>query len=77
MRVGFECEPYPDLHFEIPVPLLTDKGNPRAKPSVAVNDWVQWLLGAGHELSTRTVEGVDDSATVGLWIGRQSARCSE
>ena len=25
----------------------------------------QWLLGAGHELSTGTVEGVDDSATVG------------
>jgi hypothetical protein len=24
----------------------------------------QWLLGAGHELSTETVEGVDDSATV-------------
>jgi hypothetical protein len=65
MRVKFECEPYPNPHFEIPVALLTDKGNPRAKLSFALNHWVPMAARAGHELSTGTVEDVDDSATVG------------
>jgi hypothetical protein len=33
---------------------------------------VQWLLQAGHELSTETVEGVDDSTTVGFRLGASS-----
>jgi len=47
-------------------PLLTDKGNPRAKASFALNHWVSMAASSGgYELSTGTVEDVDDSATAG------------
>jgi hypothetical protein len=45
-------EPYLESPFGIPVPLLTGKGNPRAKPSFALNHWVSMAATGGF----RTVD---------------------